>query len=66
MYLYTRPQCKAGFLLLYRYFFSFYLRFIAAAVSEPEASELGSSLIGKKSHYRGLESLFLAKRNSKW
>ena len=32
MYLYTRPQCKAGFLLLYRYFFSFYLRFISGLV----------------------------------
>ena len=40
--------------------------FIAAAVSEPEASERGSSLIGKKSHYRGLESLFLAKRKELW
>ena len=35
---------------------------IAAAVSEPEESERGSSLIGKKSHYRGIESRFLAKR----
>ena len=25
MYLYTRPKCEAGFLLLYRYYFSFYL-----------------------------------------
>ena len=32
MYLYTRPQCKAGFLLLYRYYFSFYLRFISSLV----------------------------------
>ena len=29
----------------------------AAAVSEPEASERGSSLIGKKLHYRGTQSL---------
>ena len=36
--------------------------FIAAAVSEPEANERGSSLIGKKLHYRGIQSLFLAKR----
>ena len=33
--------------------------FIAAAVSKPEASERGSSLIGKKLHHRGIESLFL-------
>ena len=32
MYLYRRPQCKAGFLLLYRYYFSFYLRFISSLV----------------------------------
>ena len=32
MYLYTRPQCKVGFLLLYRYYFSFYLRFISSLV----------------------------------
>ena len=31
---------------------------IAAAVSEPEANERGSSLIGKKLHYRGIQSLF--------
>ena len=39
---------------------------VAAAVSEPEASERGSSLIGKKSHHRGIESLFVAKRNELW
>ena len=33
MYLYTGPQWKAGFLLLYRYFFSFYLRFISSLVT---------------------------------
>ena len=38
---------------------------IAAAVSEPEANERGSSLIGKKSHYRDIESLF-AKRKELW
>ena len=32
MYLYTRPQCKAGFLLLYRYYFSCYLGFISSLV----------------------------------
>ena len=32
MYLYTRPQCKAGFLLLHCYYFSFYLRFISSFV----------------------------------
>ena len=39
---------------------------IAAAVSEPEASERGSSLIGKKLHYRGIQSLFLTKRKELW
>ena len=38
----------------------------AAAVSEPEASERGSSLIGKKLHYRGIQSLFLTKRKELW
>ena len=31
---------------------------IAAAVSEPGANERGSSLIGKKLHYRRIQSLF--------
>ena len=31
---------------------------IAAAVSEPEANERGSSLIGKNLHYRGIQSPF--------
>ena len=35
---------------------------IAAAVSEPEANERGSSLISRRLHYRGLRSLFLTKR----
>ena len=35
------------------------LKVIAAAVSEPEASKRGSSLIDKKSHYRGLNYFFL-------
>ena len=39
---------------------------IAAAESEPEANERGSSLICKKSHYRGIESRFLAKRKELW
>ena len=34
-------------------------------MSEPEANERGSCLIGKKSHYRGIESLF-AKRKELW
>ena len=42
------------------------LSFIAAAVSEPEVSERGSSLIGKKLHYRGIQSLFLTKRKELW
>ena len=39
---------------------------IAAAVSEREASERGSSLIGKKLDYRGIQSLFLTKRKELW
>ena len=35
---------------------------IAAAASEPEANERGSSLISGRLHYRGLQSLFLTKR----
>ena len=35
-------------------------------MGEPEANARGSSLIGKKSHYRGIESLFLAKRKELW
>ena len=35
-------------------------------LSEPEGNERGSSLIGKKSHYRGIESRFLAKRKEFW
>ena len=32
----------------------------------PEASERGNSLIGKKLHYRGIQSLFLTKRKELW
>ena len=32
---------------------------VAAAASEPEANERGSSLISRRLHYRGLQSLFL-------
>ena len=39
---------------------------IAAAASEPEANERGSSLIGRRLHYRGLQSLFLTKRKELW
>ena len=35
-------------------------------MSEPEASERGSSLIGKKLHYKGIQSLFLSKRKELW
>ena len=35
---------------------------VAAAASEPEANERGSSLISRRLHYRGLQSLFLTKR----
>ena len=39
---------------------------IAAAASEPEVNERGSSLIGKKLHYRGIQPLFLARRKELW
>ena len=32
----------------------------------PEASERGNSLMGKKLHYRGIQSLFLTKRKELW
>ena len=41
-------------------------RIFAAAASEPEASERGSSLISRRLHYRGLQSLFLTKRKELW
>ena len=40
--------------------------FIAAAASEPEANERGSSLISRNLHYRGLQSLFLTKCKGLW
>ena len=43
-----------------------YSLFIAAAASEPEANERGSSLISRRLHYRGLQSLFLTKRKELW
>ena len=39
---------------------------MAAAASEPEANERGSSLISRRLHYRRLQSLFLAKRMEFW
>ena len=39
---------------------------IAAALSDPEANERGSSLISRRLHYRGLQSLFLTKRKELW
>ena len=39
---------------------------IAAAASEPEANERGSSLISRGLLYRGLQSLFLTKRKELW
>ena len=41
-------------------------KFIAAAASEPEANERGSSLISRRFHYKGLQSLFLTKRKGLW
>ena len=40
--------------------------FIAAAASEPEANEQGSSLISRRLDYRGLQSPFLTKRKELW
>ena len=40
--------------------------FIAAAASEPEENERGSSLISRRLHYRGLQSLFLTKHKGLW
>ena len=37
----------------------------AAAASEPEANERGSSLISRRLHYRGLQSLFVMRSISK-
>ena len=42
------------------------LKLVAAAASEPEANERGSSLISRRLHYRGLQSLFLTKRKELW
>ena len=35
-------------------------------MSEPEENERGSSLISRRLHYRGLQSLFLTKRKELW
>ena len=39
---------------------------IAAAASEPEANERGSSLISRRLHYKSLQSLFPTKRKELW
>ena len=39
---------------------------IAATASEPETNEGGSSLISRRLHYRGLQSLFPTKRKELW
>ena len=39
---------------------------VAAAANEPEANERGSSLISRRLHYRGLQSLFLTNRKGLW
>ena len=41
-------------------------KLVAAAASEPEANERGSSLICRRLHCRGLQSLFLTKRKELW
>ena len=40
--------------------------FVAAAASEPEANERGSSLIVRRLLYRGFQSLFVTKREELW
>ena len=55
MYLYTRPQFKAGFLLLYRYYFSFYFRFISSLVISSYFSILERKCTSRK--YRVLPYL---------
>ena len=44
----------------------YYDSLIAAAASEPEVNERGSSLISRRLHYRGLQSLFLTTRKELW
>ena len=43
-----------------------FLSLVAAAASEPEANKRGSSLISRRLHYRGLQSLFRTKRKELW
>ena len=43
-----------------------YITVTAAAARGPEANERGSSLISRRLHYRGLQSLFLIKRKELW
>ena len=45
---------------------SYKIAHIAAAASEPEVNERGSSLISRRLHYRDLQSLFLTKRQELW
>ena len=49
-------QCSKETLL--RLGYVIFKNIIAAAVSEPGANERGSSLIGKKLHYGGIQSFF--------
>ena len=39
---------------------------IAAAASDPEANERVTSLISRRLHFRGLQSLFLTERKELW
>ena len=39
---------------------------ITATASEPELNKRGSSLISRRLHYRGLQSLFLTKSKELW
>ena len=47
-------------------FWSIACSFVAAAASEPEANERGSSLIDRRLPYRGLKSLILTKCEELW
>ena len=53
-------------MVLFRLPIAFCFHFSAATVREPEANEWGSSLIGKKLHFRGIQSLFLVRCKELW
>ena len=61
-----RDNCKIRIAERTNHNHSFNRRLIAAAASEPEANERGSSLISRRLQYRDLQSLFLTKRKELW